>query len=429
MDPKRKKTKGINLTLDLDTRRELQDKTYPLKIRLTFTRGGKTTRQFVSTGYSFTENDWKYISSDKSQKETGSKLKALDKENYEDELNALLDKAVLTIKKMTVFTLDTFKQKMNDNADVTDLFSSFDNHIAELEEEGRISTASTYTTAKNSIQKYLRQKNGNRSKLPFSEVTPAFLKDYDRHLRDEGKSPTTISMNTRCVRKLFNDAKNLGLIHKEFYPFGPSRIGKYTPPNARNPKKALSLIDIRKIRNYEAVEGSPEQFARDIFTFSYFANGMNPADIFRLKYSNITDDSIQFKRKKTAENPKEITVIAELEPEMLEIIQRWGNPQDADNYIFDCLTPGLEPAKELAKIKQKTKYINTYLSRITKSLGIIPKVTTMFSRHSFATILKNSSSDISFISEKLGHASIKTTMNYLSQFEREAGKKEINKLR
>jgi hypothetical protein len=52
----------------------------------------------------------------------------------------------------------------------------------------------------------------------------------------------------------------------------------------------------------------------------------------------------------------------------------------------------------------------------------LPKTTTYTARHSFATVLKRSGSNIAFISESLGHSDLKTTKNYLASFETEERK-------
>ena len=62
--------------------------------------------------------------------------------------------------------------------------------------------------------------------------------------------------------KCFNDAK------QELYPFGNEDEDLYRPPEARNIKKALSKQDLKKIFEYQAEKGSPEQFASDMFIFS-----------------------------------------------------------------------------------------------------------------------------------------------------------------
>jgi site-specific recombinase XerD len=67
--------------------------------------------------------------------------------------------------------------------------------------------------------------------------------------------------------------------------------------------------------------------------------------------------------------------------------------------------------------KQLVKQINKYIRRIAETVGIEKDVTTYVARHSFATVLKRSGASIKFISEQVGHSSIKTTENYADSFE------------
>jgi site-specific recombinase XerD len=60
------------------------------------------------------------------------------------------------------------------------------------------------------------------------------------------------------------------------------------------------------------------------------------------------------------------------------------------------------------------------MKAIASDLGINRPVTTYFARHSFATILQRSGANVSFISEAIGHSSIRTTQQYLAGFEDDA---------
>ncbi|MCC8087724.1 MAG: tyrosine-type recombinase/integrase [Rikenellaceae bacterium] len=58
------------------------------------------------------------------------------------------------------------------------------------------------------------------------------------------------------------------------------------------------------------------------------------------------------------------------------------------------------------------------MKKIGENLGI-GNISTYTARHSFATVLKRSGVNISYISESLSHNNIKTTENYLSSFEKD----------
>ncbi|MGB4555142.1 MAG: site-specific integrase, partial [Bacteroidales bacterium] len=65
---------------------------------------------------------------------------------------------------------------------------------------------------------------------------------------------------------------------------------------------------------------------RDIWIFSYLCNGINMADLCRLRYSNISDGKISYNRQKTIRTDKDKTkIVAIMLPEMQRIIDQWGN--------------------------------------------------------------------------------------------------------
>jgi site-specific recombinase XerD len=58
-------------------------------------------------------------------------------------------------------------------------------------------------------------------------------------------------------------------------------------------------------------------------------------------------------------------------------------------------------------------------------LVTVSAVITHTARHSYATVLKRSGANISYISESLGHSNLKTTENYLASFEKEERIKNV----
>ncbi len=401
----------VTTAIILDTRRIRKDETYPVKLRLTYQR----KRQYYNISYFLTEEDFAKV------------MGAKPRNGYKDLRLKFADiekDAIKLIESLPVFNFDLFKKRFFDKTDYSDLFEAFKNHIKDLVKAGQVGTASTYTSTQTSFRQFYKKKT-----LPFTSITPKLLREYETYMRVEGRSVTTISMYIRCVRRLFNLAIQSGDVKGEYYPFGDADNGLYEVPEGRNVKKALSKQDVKKIITFPTLEGSPEQFYRDIWTFSYLSNGMNLADIFRLKYKNIDSDTIVFVRHKTSHNRKPVPILVEKLPELKEIIEKWGNkPATPENYVFNILTGKLTPAQEMAKIKQATKLLNKYIGRIAKKAGINGKVTSYTARHSFATVLKLEGENVAYISEALGHSNLKTTENYLKSFDRQARKNAAKKL-
>ena len=383
-----------------------------MRIRIIYHRFPK----YYTTKINLQETEFIQLASGKPRKELKEKKLIIFK---------LLKKANDIITEMSTFQFDKFEKKFTNKAGAwSDVYFAFNEHIKQLIEEGKPGTASTYQTAKNSFKTFQK-----KEKLKFDEVTVNWLNDYERKMVLKGKSSTTISMNTRCLRRLFNLAILNNDVKKENYPFGNNENGLYQPPHHRNIKKALSKTDIKKIFDYQPEPNSTEHFNRDLWLFSYLCNGMNMADIFKLKYSNLIADTIVFSRQKTSHKRKSKSVMVAITSHIKTIIDRWGTkPVATDNYVFKTLTKEQTPSEERAKIKQGTKQCNKYMKRIASKIGIDENISTYYARHSFASVLKLSGEDISYISESLGHTNLAVTENYLSSFDIEKRKNAAKKL-
>jgi integrase len=115
--------------------------------------------------------------------------------------------------------------------------------------------------------------------------------------------------------------------------------------------------------------------------FIYLCNGLNVADLIKLKYSNIVDGEICFVRQKTekrAKNQKLIRVA--LIPALQHIIDKWGNLKVDSNYIFPYLEGGESDEERYKKTRELYKRINKRMKLIGEEIGI-ENITTYTARH------------------------------------------------
>jgi len=394
---------GATTAIVHDTRVCKKDGTYAIKLRLTYDREQK----YFPLGKFLSKEDWKIL---KSGKHRNKELKEL-----EVHLSAIESKAVKIIDKMEYFSfaefLNLFNGKPQNKSSVLDALSA---RQKELTRKNRFSTAITIQYTIKSIEDYLIFLN--RKKLAFSDITPDWLQSFEDWMTANKKSITTTGIYLRNLRTILNQAIEDGLLPRANYPFSKN---KYQIPSARNTKKALAISDIKKIIEYSPKTDAEER-AKDLWLFSYLCNGVNVKDIARLKYRNLDSKRISFIRAKTERstkaNQKNIIVIRI--PEINAIINKWGNRNNSPNdYVFPILFEHDTPEQEYAKIQQATKTINKYTKRIGKELGFELALTTYTARHSFATVLKRSGAPVEFISESLGHSSLRTTESYLDTFE------------
>ncbi len=393
----------ITVKLFHDARRKKVAGTYPVKVRITCDRRSK----YYETGVSLTEEEFKRMFMNRVPAELLSKKEILAEAEA---------KAVHLLKEIKPFNFPVFErrflQKSYDGSFVETIFNEV---MDRFRQQDRIGTAESYKVALRKLLKF-------KPRLRFEDVDATFLYKFEEWMLEKGNSITTVGIYTRCLRAIFNEAIEKNLISKEYYPFTKRR---YQVPTGRNIKKALALADIGKIYYYETK--TPEEAkAKAYWLFSYFANGMNIADVARLKYKDISGDFIHFERAKTIRsmrgNPKVISIV--MNDEIKSIMTKWGNwNKSKDNYIFPVLETGLTAPQERERIKDLIWRINKGLKTIASELKFEKPLTTYTARHSFSTVLKRSGASIEFISESLGHSSVQTTAHYLDSFEDDMKKK------
>ncbi len=405
----------------LDTRRKKKSGRYPVKLRITFLKEQK----YYPIGIDLTPEEFSDMNSiriPEIAKQIPIKLRR-ELQDYNFKCEGQTAKAKEIISKLPFFNFSVFKRKfLTGQYSTGSVFLYYENTIKKLKEEGRVGTASNYSTSMNSLKQF-------KPKLLFRDITVELLQQYESWMISKERSITTVGIYLRTLRAVLNQAIEDGEFPRDLYPFKKRR---YQIPASRNIKKALTLDEIGKIVKFQAPFGSWLEKARDMFVFSYFANGINMKDILRLKYANIDGEYIRFIRAKTnrTNRSNSVPITFHLSEELRDIIRRLGNPdRDSRNYIFPVLKDATSPTKEMADVQQFTQMVNKYLKKIGLEVGIGKKVTTYFARHSFATILKKSGVSPHFISESLGHASLKTTESYLDSFENSQRKEILQNLR
>lgn len=415
----------------------------------------KRKQRLRTTGLKILESEWAKLQRSVDENGISPKIKSEYLINiyeflYRDE-NSDFNRAKSIIEKLgSKFSFDEFFYIYDNNINldlkkenvVTDLLQALYNRHLELLESDQISLAGILHCIVVSMKRFLISLTRSErisfslstdlenTELPFSKITPKFLEKYENWMLAHGRiskkkgspktypvSLTTISIYLRNVRTIYKEAIAKKAVSQELYPFTQSG---YIIPNESGKKKALDKSDIQKILNYDAEPSTQEEQAKFLWVFSYLSNGMNISDICRLKYSDIEGNQINFVRKKTsrANRGKKKIITTTLFPVLKEIIEKIGNASK-DGYVFPFLNETNSELEKKKKIALVINLTNDYMNRIGKKLGIEINITTYVARHSFATILARSNVPTLFISQSLGHSSIKTTENYLGAFEKE----------
>lgn len=385
-----------NTAIYLDTLRPKQNGLCSIKIKVTYNR----KRKYFSTGIDVQPSEFKQIF-------YGSR-RTNEQKAVKKKIEYLQDKADVVINSLDIFSFDAFTEQFLDSRNTaTSISVAFDKYIDELKLYSRLGTADSYNCAKISLTNF-------KPDLTFAEVTPNFLKRYQKWMEENGRSISTVGIYLRSLKAVYN-AQN---IDRSAYPFG---VGKFVIPTSRNIKKALTLDEIAKIYNYKAPSNSKKEMAKDYWMFIYLSGGINVKDFCSLKWKNIDGSTLTYTRAKTRRsNQEQKTLSVALKPESLEIVKKWSVPSsNKEAFVFPHINNRMSEGKKRMIGKKLTETINKYVGEIAREEGIDKKVTTTCARHSFATVLKRSGVKTNMISELLGHSSLNVTERYLDGFEDE----------
>jgi integrase/recombinase XerD len=410
-------TLGVSLIAFLDTIRPRKDGSFTVRLRIIFKRVPK----YYSTKINMSIEDYQKIT--EPGKHPRGELKDT-KQLIKDKLHH----AYIILEKMKVFTWAEFDRKFKQTSqDFSNVWGVFYGHIEKLRADDKHGTADSFKTALRSFQCYFMEEVKRKGKpsrlqledenfwkgkmcLGFDEIDPVWLENYNKWMTKQGKKSTTVSMNTRALRTVFNKGISLDEIPKEIYPFGDEKKGKYSPPDHNNPKRALSISDIEKLYKYESNYRN-EIYYRDMFIFSYISYGLNPADILYLTNSDIDDRYINVIRKKTANRKNTFTIRILITEQHAEIIKKYST---GGKYIFPELNSCKTELEKQLRKKQFVHNMNDNLKRIASKIGIDSKISSMFARHSFGTIARNKGIPDSIVKACMGHiqSSKNVTSNY-----------------
>lgn len=389
---------GISVLTVLDTRRAKKSGLFPVKVQIVHNRKQK----YYTTGKELSEIEWTKL------KDTKNHRLAEIRSDIENSFSIIKEQVSILADKGD-FCFESLALRLGRcSSGILSVNDAFEIKMKELKNNNQASSYLNYRSALRALESF------SGKDIAFAAITVDWLNHCEKFWVSSGKSYSSISFYMRDLKCIINRAQKDGIIKETQYPFGK---GKYEIPTGCGRKLALTLPQIKQVVTYTDGTEKTEEY-RDLWFFSYLCNGINFMDLLFLQYSNIVNGEICFIRAKTSraiKHSKEIHAV--ITPEMQRIIDRWGNVNNGpDTYIFKYAKGTENAFEKLQLVRSTVATCNRRLRKIAKSIGI-EKLTTYTARHSFATVLKRSGANTSYISESLGHSNLMITENYLASFE------------
>ncbi len=225
--------------------------------------------------------------------------------------------------------------------------------------------------------------------VKFTDVDKEFLNAFKKYLlTNPNANGRTLARNTALsyftkVRVVIKHA-----VEERYFHENPlRRVKNITPEETK--REFLSIDELKKLKNTEC----EDPILKRAFLFSCFT-GMRFSDVKKMQWDNIqySEESGYFIRYRQQKTGGEVLIYVS---------------EEALQFLGDKKS-GIEPFTGLIYSAWKNQQLRNWCHMA----GIHRKVQFHCARHSYATNLLNSGTDITVVSNLLGHKNLKTTQIY-----------------
>lgn len=367
-------------TLKLDTRRALKDGTFPVKISVGF-----GTRLYIATDVAVLAEDW----------EDGKVVGRKDAK----QLNQALGTQMLRVASRVLRLRQDGRLGKLSQERLHLLLTAPD--MGEVPEEDtrlsfyQVADLCIATKEGRTRESYLYTLSKVRA---FASGT-LYLEDIDRvwlHRFQEsiGGKVNSRAIHLRNLRHICNFALDEELTDR--YPFRKFKIR-----TEETRKKALTVEQLRAYLHADLLERDREH--RDVFLLMFYFRGINVGDLAALTQENIVDGRVEYRRSKTGQ-----LFSIKLEPEMLEILDRWKG----ERHLLRCFD-------RYATHHDYNRRLREALQRMSDENGqlIEPDCSSNWARHTWATLCAELDIPDPTITLGMGHSTAghRTTAIYIKR--------------
>lgn len=236
--------------------------------------------------------------------------------------------------------------------------------------------------SKNTIKSYVLH---NEKLLDYSgktpnQITKEDIKSYLGHITvDKNSSPRTISLAYSSFKYYYED-----VLKKKIVDFKPPKL----------PKKLPTVLTKKEVKSL--INNAPTNKSK-LIIMTLYSSGMRLSECLNLKVKDIDfENKMAWVRGGKGKKDRAIILSENLIKEVNKVIQ------SSQEYLFSGKDNKPLSSRNVQKIIKKT----------TEKAGINKNITPHSLRHSFATHLLESGTDIRKIQELLGHSNLQTTQIY-----------------
>ena len=390
----------ISLKLSLDQRRQRNDGTYPITIRISH----KGKSRSISTGFTCKLSEWDF------------KYNCL--KNNSDSLRIQSNRLNEQRMKYQERLIEFERNHLDPTTDIQSIkdylsgkisshmmvYEFWQEMITTLENSKRYGNARAYKSALCGVKKVMSLNK------QFSQIDYAWLVQLDSKLRANGVKTNSVAVYMRALRALYNKAINFGIVDQANYPFRKYKIksGKTTP-------RVASIEELQRFFTFKPESRSSHYDHWNYGRLIFMLRGINFTDLALLTKDNIKHGRIVYRRSKT----HKIYSIAIL-PEVQAILDEYSNDERVTLLPILSNEENTDRSCHPKRLGQLRKTTNKWLRRIGLKVETEESLSTYVFRYSFANACKKLGYSKDLIAEALGHEyGNSITGIYLEQFDME----------
>ena len=244
-------------------------------------------------------------------------------------------------------------------------------------------TPGTKAIYNDTYKKVVKFSTGNEG-LTFDEIDVEWLTSFDSFLSKTMKSKNSKSIHFRNIRAVFNAAITDEVTTN--YPFRKFKI-----KSEETEKRSLSLEQLHIFMSAN-LEPWMERY-RDVFMLLFGLCGINIIDLCHLK--EVNDDRVVYRRAKTHK-----LYSIKVEPEIKSLIYK----HKGKDWLLDILDNYGKSQDFNRRLKRGLDAIIAYINKQLPKQKQLPRISSYWARHTWATLASDIDIPIETISAALGHS-------------------------
>ena len=262
------------------------------------------------------------------------------------------------------------------------------------------------------FKQWMRSKRYSESTInTYSEALKVFLNFYkEKSIKDITNNDLIIFNNEYIIANKLSAAYQNQIVNGVKLFFAKIENAKLNPELVHRPKKYNPLPKVLAMEEVAKIINALDNVKHKTMLSLIYSAGLRRSELLNMRIEHIDSKRMQLTIKKSKGGKDRITPLSET---ILELLRQYYQEYKPKDYLFEGQSGEQYSERSLALVLKKACHL----------AGIKKQVNLHMLRHSYATHLLESGTDLRYIQELLGHKSSRTTEIYTH-----VSQKSINKI-